>query len=85
LGSVQVVTYVPAVNTIQNLASLLAQIDRVDESKELYECAEYDVGTFFGRSSRRYEDIVASLARLSMDEAYSPIAGSCILQFVSTK
>jgi hypothetical protein len=35
LGSEQVLTYIPALNTMQDLAFLLSSVGRADEAKEL--------------------------------------------------
>jgi hypothetical protein len=36
LGPLQVLAYIPALNTMQTLALLLSSADRADESRELY-------------------------------------------------
>jgi hypothetical protein len=67
LGSVLIVTYVPVLNTAENLAILLSQISRVSEAKELYLCAQRGIETVFGYSSRRCQDIALALAGLGID------------------
>ena len=69
LGSVLIITYVPALNTLENLAVLLSQTGRVDEAKELYLRAQHGVGTVFGHSSGRCKNIAIKLAGLGMDES----------------
>src|SRR5438045_5856521 len=54
LGSVLIITYVPALIAAENLAMLLSQIGRVGEAKELYLRAQRGIETVFGHSSRRW-------------------------------
>ena len=69
LGSEQVATYIPALNTMQNLALLLSSVGRPRESRDLYTRAQAGVEIVFGHASSRYEKVVEALARLSVDEA----------------
>jgi hypothetical protein len=68
LGSEQVLTYIPALNTMQNLALLLSIVGRPGESRGLYTRAQGGIEMVFGHASSRYEDVVEALARLSVDE-----------------
>ena len=68
MGSVQVLTYSPALKTMWNFASLLSSIGRTDDARELYTRAQHGIEMVFGRTSWRYEKAVAALARLSVDE-----------------
>ncbi|KAH0535978.1 hypothetical protein FGG08_007115, partial [Glutinoglossum americanum] len=69
LGSVLIITYVPALNTAENLAMLLSQIGRVGEAKELYLRAQHGIEIVFGYQSRRYQDLAIALAGLGTDES----------------
>jgi hypothetical protein len=62
-------SYVPALNTVENLAILYSRVARLDEAKKLYLRAQRGLGTVFRHSSRRYENIVAPLADLGIDRA----------------
>jgi hypothetical protein len=68
LGSEQVLTYIPALNTMQNLALLLSSVGRPSESRELYTRAQGGIEMVFGHASSRYEGVVEALARLCVDE-----------------
>jgi hypothetical protein len=68
LGSEHVLTYIPALNMMQNLAFLLSNVGRPGESRELYTRAQGGIEIVFGQTSSRYEEVVEALARLGMDE-----------------
>ena len=68
MGSVQVLTYIPALNTMQNLALLLSSVGRADESRELFIRAQHGIEMVLGQTSSRYEEVIAALARLSVGE-----------------
>jgi tetratricopeptide (TPR) repeat protein len=68
LGSEHVLTYIPALNTMQNLALLLSSVGRPDESRELYTRAQHGIEMVFGRTSSRYEGVVAALVKLNGDK-----------------
>jgi len=64
LGQEAVKKYIPALNTIQNLAALYQQTGRVQEAEELYGQALFGVEAVFGRPSDRYRVIVKALDTL---------------------
>ena len=66
--SEQVLAYIPALNTMQNLAFLFSSVGRADEAKELYTRAQGGIAIVFGQTSSRYEEVVEALATLSVDE-----------------
>jgi hypothetical protein len=68
LGSVPATTYVPALNTVENLAMLFSQTGRLDKAKELYLRAQRGLGTVFGHSSRRCKNIAMALEDLGFSE-----------------
>jgi tetratricopeptide (TPR) repeat protein len=65
MGPLQFTTYVPALNTMENLAVLYAKSKRRHEAEELLLCAKCGIGAVFGHSSKRYKDIDKRLAVLN--------------------
>jgi tetratricopeptide (TPR) repeat protein len=60
-------TYIPALDTSQNLAELYAELGKADEAIEKYSWALHGLELVLGPSSRRYKDIVAALAALKVN------------------
>src|SRR6266480_4524254 len=69
LGSELITTYIPALNTTENLAILYTKMGRGDEARELYERALRGLESVFGRSSERCERTVADLAYLDANKS----------------
>lgn len=67
LGHEQINTYIPALNTAQNLAMLYVEIGRADKTEDMYSRALYGLEAVFGRSSKRCQGIIAALAALNSD------------------
>lgn len=68
-----VITYVPALNTVENLAILFSQTGRMDEAKELYLRAQRGVELVFGHSSGRCKKIASALANLGVGGTWYPL------------
>ena len=64
LGPEAVKTYIPALNTIENLGDLFKEIDRIKKAKELYLRAIFGVEAVFGHSNKRFRNIQTSLSTL---------------------
>ena len=64
LGQEAVKKYIPALNTIENLAVFSQQTGRVQEAEGLYGQALFGVEAVFGRSSDRYRVIAKALDTL---------------------
>ena len=70
LGLGLVKTYIPALNTTQNLTSLYTQLDRVSEAKAAYSCVLHGLEMVFGQSSKRFQDVAAALEALRIDNEH---------------
>ena len=68
LGHRAVQTYIPALNTLENLAALHAQLSRKSASKKLYLRALDGIQTIYGQRSKRYRRVSAALQALNNDE-----------------
>ena len=66
-SDVRVSTYVPALNTAQNIAVLYAALGRADEAKQIFSRALRGFESVFGVSNRQCKDIAAALAALEVD------------------
>jgi hypothetical protein len=66
LGTELVKTYIPALNTTENLATLYKHLGRVSEAEKAYSHVLRGLEKVFGRSSRQYQDCCGfgSTARL---------------------
>ncbi|KAF2804477.1 uncharacterized protein BDZ99DRAFT_153096 [Mytilinidion resinicola] len=64
LGQEAVKTYIPALNTAQNMAVLFQQTGRTQKAEGLYEQALFSVEAVFGRTSNRYCSIAKILDAL---------------------
>jgi len=56
--------YIPALNTVQNMAILFQQTGRMKVAEELYSQALFGFEAVFGRSSDRYKSIAKALDAL---------------------
>jgi hypothetical protein len=56
-GKTRLAIYPPAVSTLECLANLLYELNRIEESKHYILCAESGHDVIFGQLHRRYEKI----------------------------
>lgn len=64
LGQQAAKTYIPALNTAQNMAALFQRTGRTQEAKLLYKQALLAVNAVFGRTSNRYRSVAKVLDAL---------------------
>ena len=64
LGQEAVMTYVPSLNTCQNLANLFERRGKLVEAEELYHRTLRGIEKVFGTSSQRYKRISEALDRM---------------------
>jgi tetratricopeptide (TPR) repeat protein len=64
LSQEAVKTYIPVLNTAENMAALFQQTSRTQEAKLLYEQALLGIEAVFGRTSNRYRSVAKILDRL---------------------
>ena len=61
LGVERIKTYIPALNTFENIANLYKKMGRVAAAEEMYSQALDGTGIVLGRSNKRYGRIAAAL------------------------
>lgn len=64
LGHNLVKTYIPALNTTENLATLYKQMGRASKAEEMYTRALHGLEVVFGHSSKRCQEVISALADL---------------------
>lgn len=64
LGCERVKTYIPALNTMQNLARLYKQSGRAHEAKDVFSRTLDGLEVVLGRPNKRYQDVLTTLAAL---------------------
>jgi len=64
LGRERARTYIPALNTVENLAELYKQLGKADKAEDMYSRALDGLEVVLGRSSTRCQDILTELAAL---------------------